>query len=72
MRFEAGLTRLAEGLSKPRGQKQLATFQHRVAIGACSILPLLSGSLFSSLRSGWSKEPGCHDRNTDGSLAAKA
>jgi transposase len=29
-RFEAGLTRLAEGLSKPRGQKQLATIQQRI------------------------------------------
>jgi transposase len=29
-RFEAGLTRLAEGLSKPRGQKQLASIQQRI------------------------------------------
>jgi transposase len=29
-RFEAALTRLAEGLSKPRGQKQLATIQQRI------------------------------------------
>jgi transposase len=29
-RFEAGLTRLAEGLDKPRGQKQLATLQQRI------------------------------------------
>jgi hypothetical protein len=29
-RFETGLTRLAEGLSKPRGQKQLATIQQRI------------------------------------------
>lgn len=29
-RFEAGLSRLAEGLSKPRGQKQLATIQQRI------------------------------------------
>ena len=29
-RFETGLTRLAEGLSKPRGQKQLAAIQQRI------------------------------------------
>ena len=29
-RFEAGLTRLAEGLSKPRGQKQLVAIQQRI------------------------------------------
>ena len=29
-RFEAGLTGLAEGLSKPRGQKQLAAIQQRI------------------------------------------
>jgi hypothetical protein len=29
-RFEAGLTRLAEGLTKPRGQKDLASIQQRI------------------------------------------
>ncbi len=29
-RFEAGLTRLAEGLTKPRGQKDLAAIQQRI------------------------------------------